>query len=278
MPKAGDVGPQEKNELHQHLIQQQNEQQRQNLCPIAKRKSRHGHRERDVNRREQPFDGQQVWKVFRQQLGVLADVAVVETLNPEVVQDLKKVGEVEQREIGAVVFAHAVLHPEVNAENEDWLYQEVDKDEEEDVEEEFAFQGRGGLQGLSIVFSAACIFTKRRQKLKSQPLCLFFSTGIPKNKRAFFFKGNLSDFLPTPNHLLHQFPVGITAFGGRAEKNEAEAVLLIKVAFSNLSVNAIIMSDDHRSFCAKHRNPVLVFSSGRKPVRQILDFQIAFLI
>ena len=67
-------------------------------------------------------------------------MAVIETLNPEIIQDLKKVSEVEQREIGAVIFADTILHPEINAKYEDWLYQKVDKDEEEDVKEEFALQ------------------------------------------------------------------------------------------------------------------------------------------
>ena len=67
-----------------------------------------------------------------------ADVPVVETLDTEIVEYLKNVGEVEQCEIQPVIRSDAVLHCQVNAENEKGLYQEVDKDQEEDVEDEFA--------------------------------------------------------------------------------------------------------------------------------------------
>ena len=116
--------------MHQHLVQQQNKQQRQRVRPVPQQKCRHGHGERDVHRGKQPLDSQEIGEIFGQQLGVLTDVAVIETLNPEIVQDLKKVGEVEQREIGPIMFSHPILHPEVDAKYEYWLYQEVDKDEE----------------------------------------------------------------------------------------------------------------------------------------------------
>ena len=133
MPKPRNIRAQKKDKLHQYLVDQQNEQQWQRFRPVSKRKGRHGHGYGDIHCRKQPLDGQQVGKIFRQQLRVLADVAVVETLNAEIIQDLKKIGEVEEGEIGSVVFPYPVLHPEVNPENENWLYQEIDKDEEEDV-------------------------------------------------------------------------------------------------------------------------------------------------
>ena len=67
-----------------------------------------------------------------------AGVAVVETLNTEIVEYLKNIGQVEQGEIQPVIRPDPVLHRQVNAENEKGLYQEVDKDQEEDVEDEFA--------------------------------------------------------------------------------------------------------------------------------------------
>ena len=48
-------------------------------------------------------------------------------------QNLEKIGEVEQREIGAIMFTHPILNPQIDAKNEDRLYQEIDKDEEQDV-------------------------------------------------------------------------------------------------------------------------------------------------
>jgi hypothetical protein len=60
-------------------------------------------------------------------------VSVVETLDPEIIQDLKKIGEVEQCEIGSIVFADPILNPQIDPEDENRLYQEIDKDEEEDV-------------------------------------------------------------------------------------------------------------------------------------------------
>ena len=130
MPKTRDVRTQKKDELHQHLVHQQNEQQGQDIRSITQYESGHGHRKCDVQRGEQPLDRQQVGEIFGQQLWVLTDVSVVETLNPEVVQDLKKVSEVEQREIGTVVFPNAILHPKVNPKYKNRLYQEIDKDEQ----------------------------------------------------------------------------------------------------------------------------------------------------
>ena len=74
---------------------------------------------------------------------MLAEIAVVEILNPEIVQDLKNISEVEQREVQPVVFAHAVLHRQVDTKNKKRLYQQVDKDEDDDVEDEFAVQVSG---------------------------------------------------------------------------------------------------------------------------------------
>ena len=65
MPEAGNIGAQERDELHQHLVDQQNEKQRESLRAINKYKSRHPHRERDINSCEQPLDSQQVREIFR---------------------------------------------------------------------------------------------------------------------------------------------------------------------------------------------------------------------
>ena len=69
---------------------------------------------------------------------MLAEVTTVKILYPEVIQYLKNIGQVEQREIQTVVLPYPVLHGQVDAENEKGLYQEIDKDQEQDVEDKFA--------------------------------------------------------------------------------------------------------------------------------------------
>jgi len=64
---------------------------------------------------------------------VLADVPVVKTLYPKIIDDLAQVRQVQQRKIQAILFPQLVLHPQVDAKYEQRLYQQVDKDEEEDV-------------------------------------------------------------------------------------------------------------------------------------------------
>ena len=70
---------------------------------------------------------------------MLADEAVVESLDTEIVQNLENEGKIEQGEIQAVIGPYPVLHREVDAEDKKGLNQYIDKDQEQDVEDEFAF-------------------------------------------------------------------------------------------------------------------------------------------
>lgn len=81
-----------------------------------------------------------------------ADVAVVEALNAEIIDDLKNIGQVQQREIKPVIRSNAVLHRQVDPENERRFDQQVDKNQEQDVDDEFAIQwsGSGGQQAVRL--------------------------------------------------------------------------------------------------------------------------------
>ena len=75
---------------------------------------------------------------------------VVEILNPEIVQDLKQVGKIEQREIQPVIaFGQSILHREVDTENKKRLDQDIDQDQEQDVEEKLALHGGKGMKRVS---------------------------------------------------------------------------------------------------------------------------------
>jgi hypothetical protein len=81
---------------------------------------------------------------------MLADVPVVETLNPEVVEYLEDIRQVHQREIQPIVRSDPVLYRQIDPENEKRLYQYVDKEQEKDVDDKFAVHGtkKRGLHGL----------------------------------------------------------------------------------------------------------------------------------
>ncbi len=72
---------------------------------------------------------------------MLADVAVVETLNPEIIENLKNIGQIHQSEIQAVFRSYPILYRQVDPENKKGLYQQVDKEQEKDVDDKFAVHG-----------------------------------------------------------------------------------------------------------------------------------------
>ena len=126
------------------MIEQQNRQQAHGALVIAGNPPGHDQRQHEIQDAQYALEQQEVGKVLGQQLGMLADVAVVEILNAEVVQDLEQVGNVEQRKIQAIVaVGHAVLYRQINAEDKKRLDQQVDKNQEQDVEQKFAVQNKG---------------------------------------------------------------------------------------------------------------------------------------
>ena len=143
MTQAGQVGTQEKNHLHQHLVCQQDQQQQQSAAIVTHRPGQYkGNQE--IDNTEQYLDCQQVGKIFRQQLRVLADVPVVKTLNPEIIENLKKVRQIHQCKIQTVFLTRPVLHRQVDPENKKRLYQKVDKEQEKNVDDKFAVHGGKG--------------------------------------------------------------------------------------------------------------------------------------
>ena len=80
--------------------------------------------------------------MFREVLGVLRDGAAVEVGDAEVEQYIKEVGEVEEGLVGAVGgVAEQVLHLAVDAENPEWLHQQVEKQQEDDIFDETVLHG-----------------------------------------------------------------------------------------------------------------------------------------
>ena len=75
--------------------------------------------------------------MFREHLGVLRDVAAVEIRDAKVEQDIKQVREIENglvNPVGGV--AQQILHLPVDAKNPEWLHQQVEKQEENDILDE----------------------------------------------------------------------------------------------------------------------------------------------
>ena len=75
--------------------------------------------------------------MLREVFRVLGDVAAVEVGDAEVEEDIEEVGEIEERLVGAVGgVAEQVLHLAVDAENPEWLHQQVEKQQEDDIFDE----------------------------------------------------------------------------------------------------------------------------------------------
>ena len=73
------------------------------------------------------------WKV----LGVLGDIPAVEIGDAEIKQDIKKVREIEQGLVGAVWgITQKVRHLAVDAQNPEWLHQQVQEQQENDILDE----------------------------------------------------------------------------------------------------------------------------------------------
>lgn len=81
---------------------------------------------------------------------VLADVAVIETLYAEIVENLKNIRQVHQGEIQPVILPGPVLHGEVYSKNKKRLYQQVDKEQKQDVDDKFAIHGVKVSRGLGL--------------------------------------------------------------------------------------------------------------------------------
>ena len=72
---------------------------------------------------------------------VLTDVAVVEILDAKVVQYLKNVGQVQQGEIQSIIGPDFILYVQVDSEYKNRLYQQVDKEQQENIEQKGAIHG-----------------------------------------------------------------------------------------------------------------------------------------
>lgn len=68
---------------------------------------------------------------------VLADVAVIKTLDSEIIENLKNIGQIHERKIQTVVLPGPVLYAQVDPKNKKRLYQQVDKEQEKDVDDKF---------------------------------------------------------------------------------------------------------------------------------------------
>ncbi len=74
---------------------------------------------------------------------MLRQLPVVVVLNAKVIDNLKQEGEVEQREVQPVLgFRYRILHPPVDAKEVERLDEQVGRQQENDVEQEFALHGR----------------------------------------------------------------------------------------------------------------------------------------
>ena len=84
-------------------------------------------------------------------MAILRNLATVEVLNPEIIDDLEQKSEAKQGKINAVMrLPDAILHRTVNAENVERLDNQVDKDEEKGIYEKFSihFEQLGFIHGL----------------------------------------------------------------------------------------------------------------------------------
>ena len=114
------------------------------LGQVARHPAGKGQHEQ-VNQRQQPFEGQNIWKIFADQIRVLRNATVVVILDPRIVDDLKKVGKIEQYKIKAVRAGfYGVLHSPVNAENIKRLDQQVDENQKKQVRQKLPIHKRSG--------------------------------------------------------------------------------------------------------------------------------------
>ena len=78
---------------------------------------------------------------------MLTNIPVVEILDAKVVQNLKNVGQVQQGEIQSIIGPDFVLHVQVDSEYKNRLYQQVDKEQQENIEQKGAIHGAKVLCG-----------------------------------------------------------------------------------------------------------------------------------
>ena len=70
-----------------------------------------------------------------------ADMGIVKVLNAKIADDLKNIGQKQKGKIKPIIaFRCAVLNLQVDAKNKKWLYQYVDKNQKQDIYNEFAVQ------------------------------------------------------------------------------------------------------------------------------------------
>ncbi len=90
---------------------------------------------------KEKLQDQNVRKIFIEQLIVLSDIPIIVILNPEVVDDLQEVGEVEKGEINAITFLpHRILHDPINPKQIKGFDQQIDRNQKSNVDEKFPVQ------------------------------------------------------------------------------------------------------------------------------------------
>ena len=97
-----------------------------------------------IEQSEQELDFGEATEVFGEVFGVLRDGSAVEVGDAEIKQDVEEVGEVEEGLIGAVrSVAQQVLHLTIDAENPEWLHQQVEEQQEDDIFDEAVLHAKG---------------------------------------------------------------------------------------------------------------------------------------
>ncbi|MCE2822660.1 MAG: hypothetical protein LW693_09570 [Saprospiraceae bacterium] len=134
--------------MNDYLVEKQYCKKRKYSRLIAQKKPRDEQGDQHVGAAEQHLQCQQIREIFGQQIRVLTDMPVVETLDTKIIDNLRQVGQIEQRKIESVPLSQPVLHPQINTKDEQRLDQQVDQHQQDEIEQEFAFhsgrQFRGG--------------------------------------------------------------------------------------------------------------------------------------